>query len=78
LRLSDPSGGGKRAGLDGITAMFIATGQDVANVSESSAGVVYTEVTPKWGPFEIGALADRRHGEQKLLERLPSLGNWRR
>jgi hydroxymethylglutaryl-CoA reductase (NADPH) len=28
-----------------ITAMFIATGQDVANVAESSAGVVYTEVT---------------------------------
>jgi hydroxymethylglutaryl-CoA reductase (NADPH) len=32
---------------NGITAMFIATGQDVANVSESSAGVVYTEVTPE-------------------------------
>jgi hydroxymethylglutaryl-CoA reductase (NADPH) len=31
---------------NGITAMFIATGQDVANVSESSAGVVYTEVAP--------------------------------
>jgi hydroxymethylglutaryl-CoA reductase (NADPH) len=30
---------------NGITAMFIATGQDVANVSESSAGIVYTEVT---------------------------------
>lgn len=30
---------------NGITAMFIATGQDVANVSESSAGVVYTEMT---------------------------------
>ncbi|KPV52586.1 hydroxymethylglutaryl-CoA reductase [Kouleothrix aurantiaca] len=30
-----------------ITAMFIATGQDVANVSESSAGVLYTEVTPE-------------------------------
>jgi len=29
-----------------ITAMFIATGQDVANVSESSAGLVYCEVTP--------------------------------
>lgn len=28
-----------------ITAMFIATGQDVANVAESSAGVLYTEVT---------------------------------
>jgi hydroxymethylglutaryl-CoA reductase (NADPH) len=32
---------------NGITAMFIATGQDVANVAESSAGVVYTEVTPE-------------------------------
>jgi hydroxymethylglutaryl-CoA reductase (NADPH) len=27
-----------------ITALFIATGQDVANVSESSAGIVYTEL----------------------------------
>ncbi|MGI4743280.1 MAG: hydroxymethylglutaryl-CoA reductase [Janthinobacterium lividum] len=32
---------------NGITAMFIATGQDVANVSESSAGVLYSEVTKK-------------------------------
>jgi hydroxymethylglutaryl-CoA reductase (NADPH) len=32
---------------NGITAMFIATGQDVANVSESSAGILYTEVTPQ-------------------------------
>ncbi|MBZ0089303.1 MAG: hydroxymethylglutaryl-CoA reductase, partial [Thermoanaerobaculia bacterium] len=31
---------------NGITAMFIATGQDVANVAESSAGIVYTELTP--------------------------------
>ena len=30
-----------------ITAMFIATGQDVANVAESSAGVVYVELTPE-------------------------------
>jgi len=30
-----------------ITAMFIATGQDVANVSESSAGIIYAEVTPE-------------------------------
>jgi hydroxymethylglutaryl-CoA reductase (NADPH) len=29
-----------------ITAMFIATGQDVANVSESSAAVIYAELTP--------------------------------
>jgi hydroxymethylglutaryl-CoA reductase (NADPH) len=30
-----------------IAAMFIATGQDVANVAEGSAGIVYTEVTPE-------------------------------
>jgi hydroxymethylglutaryl-CoA reductase (NADPH) len=30
---------------NGITAMFIATGQDVANVSESSAGIFYSELT---------------------------------
>lgn len=30
---------------NGITALFIATGQDVANVSESSAGIIYTELT---------------------------------
>ena len=30
-----------------ITALFIATGQDVANVSESSAGIIYTEITPE-------------------------------
>jgi len=28
-----------------ITAMFIATGQDVANVAESSAGIIYVEMT---------------------------------
>jgi hydroxymethylglutaryl-CoA reductase (NADPH) len=32
---------------NGITALFIATGQDVANVSESSAGIVYSELTPE-------------------------------
>jgi hydroxymethylglutaryl-CoA reductase (NADPH) len=30
---------------NGITAIFIATGQDVANVAESSAGILYTEIT---------------------------------
>ena len=29
-----------------ITAMFIATGQDVANVAEGSAAIIYTEITP--------------------------------
>ncbi len=31
---------------NGITAMFIATGQDVANVAESSAALVYAELHP--------------------------------
>jgi len=31
---------------NGITAMFIATGQDAANVAESSAAFVYTELRP--------------------------------
>lgn len=31
---------------NGITAMFIATGQDVANVAESSAAILYGELTP--------------------------------
>jgi len=39
---------------NGITAMFIATGQDVANVSESSAGIVYTEVTQGDGESQEG------------------------
>jgi len=30
---------------NGITAMFIATGQDVANVSEGAAGIIYSELT---------------------------------
>ena len=30
-----------------ITAMFIATGQDVANVAESSAGIIHAELTPE-------------------------------
>jgi hydroxymethylglutaryl-CoA reductase (NADPH) len=37
---------------NGITAMFIATGQDVANVAESSASVLYSELTAS-GDFYI-------------------------
>ena len=44
---------------NGITAMFIATGQDVANVAEASAGIVYTELT--------------RSGDLYLSITLPSL-----
>jgi hydroxymethylglutaryl-CoA reductase (NADPH) len=32
---------------NGITALFIATGQDVANVAESSAAIMYVEMTPE-------------------------------
>jgi hydroxymethylglutaryl-CoA reductase (NADPH) len=32
---------------NGITAMFIACGQDAANVAESSAGILYMELTPQ-------------------------------
>jgi hydroxymethylglutaryl-CoA reductase (NADPH) len=31
---------------NGLTAMFIATGQDVANVAESHAGITYTQLLP--------------------------------
>lgn len=34
---------------NGIAAMFIATGQDVANVAESSAAIVHSELTPLGG-----------------------------
>ncbi len=37
---------------NGITAIFIATGQDVANVAEGSAAIVYSEVT-KEGDFHL-------------------------
>ncbi len=32
---------------NGLTALFIATGQDVANVAESQAAIVYAQVDPK-------------------------------
>ncbi|MCP4314686.1 MAG: hydroxymethylglutaryl-CoA reductase [Hyphomicrobiales bacterium] len=31
--------------INAVTAIFLATGQDVANVSESSAALIYTEIT---------------------------------
>ena len=42
--LSGANNNGAHA-ANAITAMFIATGQDVANVAESSAGILYTELT---------------------------------
>ena len=50
---------------NGITAMFIATGQDVANVTEASAAVAYTEITPAGGFYmsiTIPALIVATHG----------------
>jgi len=48
-----------------ITAMFIATGQDVANVAESSAGMMYTELTPEgdlYASLTIPSLIVATHG----------------
>jgi hydroxymethylglutaryl-CoA reductase (NADPH) len=50
---------------NGITAMFIATGQDVANVAESSAGVLSSELTPGGDPYvslAIPSLIVATHG----------------
>ena len=52
---------------NGITAMFIATGQDVANVSESSAGIIYSEITPEkdlYISITIPSL-NRRHARRR-------------
>ena len=43
---------------NGITALFIATGQDVANVAESSAALLYCELT--------------RDGDDSCLRRAPA------
>jgi hydroxymethylglutaryl-CoA reductase (NADPH) len=67
-----------------ITAMFIATGQDVANVSESSAGVLYAELTPEkdlYLSLTIPSLIVAAHGggtglatQRECLETLGCLG----
>ncbi len=59
---------------NGITAMFIATGQDVANVAESSAGIVYTEVTPEKRPLHLDhhPVADRGHPRRRHRPRHPA------
>ncbi len=68
---------------NGITAMFIATGQDVANVSESSAGILYTELTPEkdlYISITIPSLIVATHGGGTGLptqrECLEVLGCW--
>ncbi len=69
---------------NGITAMFIATGQDVANVAESSAGILYCELTPA-GDFylslTIPSLIVATHGggvglptQRECLEMLGCVG----
>jgi len=70
---------------NGITAMFIATGQDVANVAESSAGIVYTELTPErdlYISITIPSLIVATHGGGTGLatqrECLEVLGCWGR
>ena len=50
---------------NGITAMFIATGQDAANVAESSAAIIYCELTRDGGLYmslTIPALIVATHG----------------
>lgn len=50
---------------NGITAMFIATGQDVANVAESAAGLLYAEMTHSGGLYvslTIPSLIVATHG----------------
>ena len=58
---------------NGITAMFIATGQDVANVAESSAAFVYTEVPPNGdSTLDHHPVADRRHLRRRHRPGRPS------
>ncbi|MGC9325161.1 MAG: hydroxymethylglutaryl-CoA reductase [Desulfomonilia bacterium] len=48
-----------------LAAIFMATGQDVANISESSAGMIYTEITPEgdlYGSFTFPSLIVATHG----------------
>ncbi|HWJ22984.1 MAG TPA: hydroxymethylglutaryl-CoA reductase [Gemmatimonadaceae bacterium] len=66
-----------------ITAMFIATGQDVANVTEGSAAVIYTEMVPSGDLYlsiTIPSLIVATHGGGTGLatqrECLEMLGCW--
>ncbi len=70
---------------NGITAMFIATGQDVANVAESSAGILFSEITPErdlYISITIPSLIVATHGGGTGLatqrECLELLGCWGR
>jgi hydroxymethylglutaryl-CoA reductase (NADPH) len=69
---------------NGITALFIATGQDVANVAESSAALVYAELTPEkdyYYSVTIPSLIVATHGggtglatQRECLEMLGCVG----
>lgn len=70
---------------NGIAAMFIATGQDVANVAESAAGILYTELTATGDQYislTIPSLIVATHGggtglatQRECLEILGSYGH---
>ena len=70
---------------NGITAIFIATGQDVANVAESSAGFVFNEILPNgdyYFSFTIPALIVATYGggtalatQKECLEMLGCFGS---
>jgi hydroxymethylglutaryl-CoA reductase (NADPH) len=66
-----------------ITALFIATGQDVANVAEGAAATTYTEITPDGALYfsiTIPSLIVATHGGGTHLptqrESLQMLGCW--
>jgi hydroxymethylglutaryl-CoA reductase (NADPH) len=69
---------------NGIAAMFIATGQDAANVAESSAGIFYMEMTPEkdlYVSLTIPSLIVATHGggtglatQRECLEMLDCYG----
>jgi hydroxymethylglutaryl-CoA reductase (NADPH) len=48
-----------------LAALFIATGQDVANIAESATGLIFTEVTPEgnlYGSLTLPSLIVATHG----------------
>ena len=62
--LSGAANNGAHA-ANGLTALFIATGQDVANIAESHAGIVYTQLLPDgdyYWSITLPALIVATHG----------------
>jgi hydroxymethylglutaryl-CoA reductase (NADPH) len=68
-----------------LAAMFIATGQDVANLAEGSSGILYTELTPEqdlYMSITIPSLIVATHGggtglptQRECLQVLGCLGS---